>query len=230
MFRQWNTGDLESYLVEITAEVLGARRPGPARRSWTSSRTRPSRRAPAAGPCRRRSSWASRSPASPRPCSRGRCPATSTSARRVRPRSVPADVVAKPGRTARRGRAAGAVRVQGRRLRPGLRHDACGSRRTTTGTSTSARWRRSGVAAASSAPGSSTASARPTTTNAGPAVPARRRLLPGRGAAARGTRGAGSSCSAVEAGVPTPGFVSALAYYDGLRSERLPAVAGPGAA
>ncbi|WP_285744106.1 NADP-dependent phosphogluconate dehydrogenase [Lentzea sp. NBRC 105346] len=28
---------------------------------------------------------------------------------------------------------------------------------------------------------------------------------------------------AVEAGVPTPGFVSALAYYDGLRSERLPA-------
>ena len=28
---------------------------------------------------------------------------------------------------------------------------------------------------------------------------------------------------AVESGVPTPGFVSALAYYDGLRSERLPA-------
>ncbi|WP_199438909.1 NADP-dependent phosphogluconate dehydrogenase [Umezawaea beigongshangensis] len=29
--------------------------------------------------------------------------------------------------------------------------------------------------------------------------------------------------AAVEAGVPTPGFSSALAYYDGLRSERLPA-------
>ncbi|WP_106188247.1 NADP-dependent phosphogluconate dehydrogenase [Umezawaea tangerina] len=28
---------------------------------------------------------------------------------------------------------------------------------------------------------------------------------------------------AVQAGVPVPGFVSALAYYDGLRSERLPA-------
>jgi 6-phosphogluconate dehydrogenase len=28
---------------------------------------------------------------------------------------------------------------------------------------------------------------------------------------------------AVEAGVPVPGFVSALAYYDGLRSKRLPA-------
>jgi 6-phosphogluconate dehydrogenase len=28
---------------------------------------------------------------------------------------------------------------------------------------------------------------------------------------------------AVESGVPTPGFVSALAYYDALRSERLPA-------
>ncbi|MFD9739724.1 NADP-dependent phosphogluconate dehydrogenase [Umezawaea sp. NPDC059074] len=29
--------------------------------------------------------------------------------------------------------------------------------------------------------------------------------------------------TAVQAGVPVPGFVSALAYYDGLRSERLPA-------
>ncbi len=28
---------------------------------------------------------------------------------------------------------------------------------------------------------------------------------------------------AVTAGIPTPGFSSALAYYDGLRSERLPA-------
>ncbi len=29
--------------------------------------------------------------------------------------------------------------------------------------------------------------------------------------------------AAVQAGIPTPGFSSALAYYDGLRSERLPA-------
>jgi 6-phosphogluconate dehydrogenase len=29
--------------------------------------------------------------------------------------------------------------------------------------------------------------------------------------------------SAVELGVPVPGFASALAYYDGLRRERLPA-------
>ena len=30
-------------------------------------------------------------------------------------------------------------------------------------------------------------------------------------------------CTAVRLGVPVPGFASALAYYDGLRRERLPA-------
>jgi 6-phosphogluconate dehydrogenase (decarboxylating) len=51
VFDEWNKGDLDSFLVEITAR--GARpgpTPRPASRSSTSSSTRPSRRAPAAGP------------------------------------------------------------------------------------------------------------------------------------------------------------------------------------
>ena len=64
------------------------RGPAPGRRRdrrsrWsTSSSTRPSRRAPAAGPCRTRSSWACRSPPSPSRCSPGPPPGTSTCAPR----------------------------------------------------------------------------------------------------------------------------------------------------
>src|SRR3954465_15063918 len=85
-FASWNEGDLDSYLIEITAEVLrhADAAPGnpvrsPASRSSTSSWTRRSRRAPAAGPCSRRWTSASRSAASPRPSSPGPCPGTPTS-------------------------------------------------------------------------------------------------------------------------------------------------------
>ena len=82
VFRTWNTGRLDSYLIEITAEVLAHTRPKPPESpSWTSCSTRPSRRAPAAGPCRTPSTWASRSAASPRRSSPARCPATRTCAR-----------------------------------------------------------------------------------------------------------------------------------------------------
>src|SRR5207302_609489 len=49
-------------------------------RSSTSCSTRPSRRAPAAGPSRTPWTWACRSAASPRRCSPGRCPGTRTCA------------------------------------------------------------------------------------------------------------------------------------------------------
>ena len=92
----------------------------------------------------------------------------------------------------------------------------------TAGTSSWAGWPPSGGAAASSGPGSWTASARPT----------------------RPTRACGTSCSpgtsatpsadaqdawrrvvatAVNLGVATPAFASSLAYYDGFRRERGPA-------
>ena len=63
--------------------------PRPARRSSTSCSTRPSRRAPAAGRCRARSTSACRSPASPRRRSRGRCPGTPSSASPPARRSAP---------------------------------------------------------------------------------------------------------------------------------------------
>ena len=135
-------------------------------RSSTSCSTRPSRRAPAAGPCRARSTSASRSPASPRRRSPGRCPATPSSAPPAQEAfGAGADDlgVTRPGRV-RRGRAPRAVRVEGRRLRAGLRPHRRRHGTNTTGTSTAARWRRSGAAAASSGPASSTASTRPTTT------------------------------------------------------------------
>ena len=63
----------------------------------------------------------------------------------------------------RRGRAPGAVRLEGRRLRPGVRPDPWLAATSTAGTSTPGRWPRSGGVAASSGPGSSTGSRRPTT-------------------------------------------------------------------
>ena len=75
-----------------------------------------------------------------------------------------------PGpRPPRRRRRAGAVRLEGRRLRAGVRPDRGGQRRVRLGRSTAAPWPRSGAAAASSAPGSSTACARRTT--ADPSLP-----------------------------------------------------------
>ena len=131
IFQTWNEGDLESFLIEITAEVLDHKStPRRARPSSTSCWTRPSRRAPAAGRCRTPSTSAYRSPGSRRPPSPGRCPARCRSARpgqaklagehrRVERR--------RPGRL-RRGRAAGAVRVEGGGLLPGLRPDRRGQR------------------------------------------------------------------------------------------------------
>ena len=67
IFRDWNTGRLDSYLIEITAEVLAHVDAATGKPFVDVVRgRRPSRRAPAAGPCRPRSTWASRSPASPR--------------------------------------------------------------------------------------------------------------------------------------------------------------------
>ncbi|EUA88751.1 6-phosphogluconate dehydrogenase, C-terminal domain protein [Mycobacterium ulcerans str. Harvey] len=50
VFSEWNKGDLDSYLVEITAEVLRQTDAKTGKPSSTSFWTRPSRRAPVAGP------------------------------------------------------------------------------------------------------------------------------------------------------------------------------------
>ncbi len=97
------------------------------------------------------------------------------------------------------------------------------AQRNTAGTSTAVRSPGSGAAAASSGPGSSTGSPRPTT------PPPRHRcrccsrpyFTEAVGAAQASWRRV--VAGAAQSGIPTPGFSAALAYYDGLRSERLPA-------
>ena len=90
------------------------------------------------------------------------------------------------------------------------------------GTSTWARWPRSGVAAASSARASSTASARPTTPN--PTWPTSCWPTSSPDALENAQdpwrRVVGE---AAELGIPTPAFSSSLAYYDGYRRARGPA-------
>ncbi len=84
IFAQWNTGDLgrSSSRSPRTCSSTSTRRP--ARPSSTSCSTRRSRRAPAAGRCRTASTSACRSRASPRRRSRARCPARSRSRGRSR--------------------------------------------------------------------------------------------------------------------------------------------------
>ena len=163
VFRDWNTGDLESFLIEITAEVLAhtdaatgkpfvdvvldqAEQKGTGR--WT-VQTALDLGVPVSGIAeavfaRSLSGHAEQRAAARRPARPGRRrhgrPATAsstTSGRRcTRPRS---------SRTRR-------ASTRSRRRAP-----------STAGTSTAARWRRSGAAAASSGPGSSTGSRRRTT-------------------------------------------------------------------
>jgi len=59
IFAAWNQTELNSYLVEITAAVLGHTTPRPASRSSISSSIKPARKAPASGPRRTRWIWAS---------------------------------------------------------------------------------------------------------------------------------------------------------------------------
>ena len=50
VFAEWNKGELDSYLIEITRDILGLQGRPTASRSWTRSSTPPARRAPASGP------------------------------------------------------------------------------------------------------------------------------------------------------------------------------------
>ena len=167
IFEEWNSGDLDSFLIEITAKVLAktdAKTGGPlvdvivdqaeqkGTGTWTAvdalglgmplTGITEAVFARGLSALRDERKKASTTLAGPGP-GPGRRP-----------------------RRPRRGHPAGAVREQGRRLRAGFRADAGRERRPTTGTSTSARWRRSGAAAASSARGSSTGSATPTPSTA----------------------------------------------------------------
>ncbi len=124
IFEQWNQGDLESFLIEITAQVLKHTDAETGKGFVDVVQDQAEQKAPAAGPCSPRWTWACRSPASRRPRSPGRSPATRSSGcrgARVRQRHVVAG--GHRPRAVHRGRAPRAVRVEGRRVRAGLRSD-----------------------------------------------------------------------------------------------------------
>ena len=60
VFKEWNEGELDSYLIEITRDILGFKDDRTASMSSTRSSTPPARRAPASGPASARSISASR--------------------------------------------------------------------------------------------------------------------------------------------------------------------------
>ena len=231
VFREWNDGDLESFLIEITADVLRAhRRRDRASRSSTSSSTQAEQkgtgaldRAERARPRRpghrhRRGGLRPQPVGPPRAARRGahglRGPATS---RRPQRRAI---------ERRRRSSMTCAPRSTPPRSSPTRRASTRSSpaRASTAGTSTSARSRRSGAAAASSAPSSSTASATRTTTEPDLDDAADRALLRRRRHGRRGGAGAGSSSRRRSGGIPTPGvlLVARLLRRASAR-DRLPA-------
>ena len=80
IFRTWNEGRLDSDLIQITAEDLAHIYADNGKPFGDIGLNQAEQRAPAAGPCRMPWTWASRSTASRRRCSPGRCPGTPTCA------------------------------------------------------------------------------------------------------------------------------------------------------
>ena len=75
VFAEWNKGALDSYLIEITADILQQKDPVTGKRPWlTSSSTPPAKKARANGPASMRSTWAYPPRRSPRPSLRAACP------------------------------------------------------------------------------------------------------------------------------------------------------------
>ena len=222
VFASWKTSALDSYLIDITTEVLRktdatgkplvdaildeAEQKGTGR--WTAAVRARARR--------------SASPRSPRRSTPARCRAGASCAR---PSSASSRI-----RRRRRGRPRPtrstrfATRSTPPRSSPTSRASSRwrSPARNTAGASISARSPRSGAPAASSAPACSTASWTPTSATrsckacCSPSTFATRSLRPK-------ARGARRSRLRSRAGVPTPAFSSTLAYYDGLRRARGPA-------
>ena len=225
VFRGWNAGELESYLIEITAQVLDhvdaatgrpfvdvvvdeAEQKGTGR--WT-VQSALDLGVPVTGIAE---AVFARSLS-------GRPEQRAAAAGLPGPQDAQAAVSAG---TAPAWSTTSSGRCSPRRSSP-TRRGSTRSRRAATSTaggSTAAPWPPSGGAAASSAPGSSIACARRT-----PPIRRCRRCSSTRPSArpwrTRRTRWRRVVATAAAAGVPTPGFASALAYYDALRRPRLPA-------
>ena len=162
IFQAWKQGDLDSYLIEITAAVLrktDGDRQAAGRRHPRRGRAEGHR--PLDGSKRARTRRAAdrdhRGGLRPRPL---RAPRDAAGDGEEDAAAGAADAEARKGGDRRDPRRS--LRLQDRRLRAGF-EQMSGASANTTGTSSSAISRPSGAAAASSAPVSSTVSRRPTT-------------------------------------------------------------------
>src|ERR1700739_3279602 len=180
VFAEWNKGDLNSYLIEITAEVLRQTDAKTGKPLVDVIRDDAEQKGPAPWPSSPRSTSACPSPASPKPCSPARC--------RARLRSVPRRRGWLPGHSARSPvmQNNSPRTCVGRCTRPRSwpTHRASTTFRpaapNTTGSSAPETSPRSGAAAASSGPSFSTGSRAPSTT-----IPTLRRSSRRRTSAAR---------------------------------------------
>ena len=223
VFAEWNNGELESYLIEITAEVLrqvdaetgkplvdvildqaGAKGTG----AWT-VQTALDLGVPVSGIAE-----AVVRPVAVEP---------PRAARRLgRPARARRGAHRRRRRRLHRGRAPGAVRLEDHRVLAGLRRDPRRCRAVRLDDRPRRRVedlaRRLHHPRPVPQPHRRGVRRRPR---------ARRCCSPrrtsSRRSAARRARGAASSSTAATAGIPAPAFSSSLAYYDGLRAERLPA-------
>ena len=225
IFAEWNTGELESYLIEITAEVLrqtdaatgeplvdvildeaGAKGTG----AWTVQNALdlgvPTSGIAEAVFARSLSSKrAQRDAASDLPG-----PSTELEGRRRRRRRV------------HRGRAPGALRLEDHRLLAGLRRDRRGRRAVRLGHQEGRH--REDLARRMHHPRALPEPHRRGVRRRPRARRARRRpVLPRRRRGHAGELAPRIIAIAAQAGIPTPAFSSSLAYYDGLRAKRLPA-------
>ena len=224
IFQTWNEGDLESFLIEITADVLGhtdaetgqafvdvvldqAEQKGTGR--WTVQNAL-DLGVPITGIAEATFARALSGSVPQRKAGQARLAGHAGGVEHHRPRRL------------RRGRPAGAVRLEGRRLLPGLRPDRGRQR----GVRLEHRPRRDGADLAGRLhhPGAlpepdhrgvraragSRRCCSPTTTSPMRSAPASR-------------PGGGWSPGPPRTAFPTPAFSSSLAYYDGIRAERLPA-------
>ena len=221
VFSEWNTGELDSFLIQITAEVF-ARQDDEA---TDTSSTRCSTRAGQKGTGRHTAQSALELGAPRHRDHRSgvRALVVGAQGRPGRGFERAARIRATPARR-NSPRTTCATRCSRRRSsRTRKASISCNARPTSSaGTSTSARSPRSGAAVASSAPASSTASSEVYASDAAEEPHARAVLH----RAAPTTRYPGwrrTVAEAIRTGIPTPAYSSSLAWYDGYRRARLPA-------
>ena len=224
VFEEWNKTELDSYLIEITAEVLHQVDKKTGKPLVDLIVDHAGMKAPAPGPCRPHCPSPCRSPASPKPCSPAACPPKPTCVRKPRSR------LRRPRRQVepQRRREEGLIEDIRQALYASkiVAYAQASTRsppppRNTAGTSTSPPWHASGVAAASSARSSSTAfpkrsnPARPTCHCCSPRTSRTPSKTPRSPGVTWWPKPPSTVCR--------PRRRILLSYFDGLRSKRLPA-------